>query len=114
MSLFSNLNDIKEFKVIPGYNAKFIHTSNMTFAHWSILAGAVLPEHSHFNEQVANVLEGEFELTVNGQTQVLKPGSIAVIPSNAIHSGRAITDCKILDTFSPTRDDYRERFRQEE
>lgn len=79
----------------------------MTFAFWVIKKGSSLPEHSHVHEQVANMLEGEFELTIDGVTQVLRPGSVASIPSHVRHAGRAITDCRILDVFSPVREDYR-------
>jgi quercetin dioxygenase-like cupin family protein len=53
------------------------------------------------------VIEGKFELTVNGDPQMLDSGFFAVIPSNAIHGGTAITDCKLVDIFSPVREDYR-------
>jgi quercetin dioxygenase-like cupin family protein len=43
---------------------------------------------------------------VNGVTQILGPGSVGIIPPNAVHSGRALTDCRILDVFSPVREDY--------
>jgi len=56
---------------------------------------------------VANIIEGEFELTIDNETKILKPGDVAVIPSNAVHSGKAITDCRILDVFYPVREDYR-------
>ena len=59
------------------------------------------------HEQVVNVLRGEFELTVDGETKHLKPNDVACIPSNAVHSGKAITDCYILDVFYPVREDYR-------
>lgn len=107
---FLNVEKIAAFEVIPGYRARFIHASNMSFAHWEIDAGAQLPEHSHVHEQVAHVMEGEFELTVNGETRTLGAGSVAIIPSRALHSGRAITNCKIVDAFFPVREDYRERF----
>jgi len=35
------------------------------------------------------------------------PGVVYVIPPQARHSGRGITDCRVLDVFSPARDDYR-------
>ena len=79
----------------------------MTFAHWAVKAGAILPEHSHPHEQVANVITGEFELTIDGETVRLGPGGVGIIPSNSVHSGRAITDCHIIDAFHPIREDYR-------
>jgi quercetin dioxygenase-like cupin family protein len=53
------------------------------------------------------VLSGRFELTLGGETRVLAPGLMAVVPSNLPHGGRALTDCQLLDTFSPVREDYR-------
>ena len=53
------------------------------------------------------MIEGQFELTVNDDPQVLDPGRFALIPSEAYHSGVAITDCKLLDIFDPVREDYR-------
>ena len=67
---------------------------------------AQLPAHSHVHEQVAHTFEGYFEITVDGQTQILDPGSVFVIAPNAVHSGKALTDCRILDVFSPVREDY--------
>ena len=78
----------------------------MTLAFWEVKAGSPLPEHAHHHEQVANVLEGEYELTVNGETRRLRAGEAVIIPSNVPHSGIAITDCKLLDVFSPVREDY--------
>ena len=103
----TQLEDIKPREIVPGYVARFVHTENMTFAYWTIEAGASLPSHQHPHEQVANLLEGEFELTLEGQTHILKPGSVLVIPSQASHSGKAVTDCRILDVFHPCREDYK-------
>ena len=104
---FQDLKDIPEREIVTGYKAKFVHTDGMTLAYWEVEAGAALPEHSHPHEQIANVLEGEFELTVAGESRVLTPGQVAVIPSDVPHGGRAITDCRLLDAFQPARDDYR-------
>jgi quercetin dioxygenase-like cupin family protein len=103
---FVNLSEMPAREIFPGFNVRFVHSEFMTFAHWWIKAGALLPEHSHRHEQVVNMLDGLFELTLDGETQQLGPGSVAVIPPNAIHSGKAMTDCRIIDAFFPIREDY--------
>ncbi len=104
---FIDLDPIETKEIVPGYRAAFVHSDTMTLAYWTIEAGAELPEHSHPHEQVSNVLEGTFELTIAGETKRLGPGTIAVIPSNADHAGTAITDCRILDVFHPVREEYK-------
>ncbi len=101
------LATIQPKEIIAGYSARFVHTEGMTFSFLDVKAGAALPEHSHPHEQVAQVIEGEFELTVAGEPIRFGPGTVIVIPSNVRHSGLAITDCKLLDVFTPVRDDYR-------
>ena len=103
---FIKLNHFDQKEIIPGYKVRFVHSENMTFAYWDIKEGAPLPEHSHSHEQVANMIEGEFELTVEGKTEILKPNSVTIIPSNAKHSGKALTNCRIIDVFYPIREDY--------
>ena len=33
--------------------------------------------------------------------------TLAIVPPNVTHSGRAVTECRIIDVFHPVRDDYR-------
>jgi quercetin dioxygenase-like cupin family protein len=103
------INEIPSNPLIAGYEAQFIHTESATFSHVRAVAGAILPLHAHPHIQASYVLEGEFELTVDGEPHNLVPGQVFVIPSNVQHSGRAITDCFILDVFTPVREDYREK-----
>ena len=102
------ISKIEQREIIEGFKARFIHTDNATLAFWEIEKGAILPLHSHFHEQVTQVLEGKFELTVGNETKIYENGFIVVIPSNVIHGGIALTDCKIFDMFSPVREDYKQ------
>lgn len=101
------LSDVNEVEPVSGFRVRFVHSDHMTLAYWNIAAGASLSEHAHPHEQVVNVLEGEFELVLDGESLALTPGRVVVIPSNVPHAGRAITDCRILDAFHPVREDYR-------
>jgi quercetin dioxygenase-like cupin family protein len=102
-----DLATIASKDLVPGYPAKLIHTENMTLSFLEVKAGCTLPEHSHFHEQISIVMEGEFQLTIDGEPIRFGPGKIVLIPSNAKHSGLAITDCKLMDVFNPVREDYR-------
>ena len=104
---FLSLKDIQEREIFPGCKVRFVHARNMTFAYWDLAPDARIPDHSHPHEQVANFFEGQFELTIGGETRHMVPGDVAIIPSNAAHSGRALTACRILDVFYPVREDYR-------
>jgi quercetin dioxygenase-like cupin family protein len=104
---FHDLKTIAEQEIIPGYKARFVHGENITLAFWEVESGAELPEHDHHHEQIANVLEGKFELIVDGNSQILEPGQSVVIPAHVPHAGKAITYCRLFDVFHPSRDDYR-------
>lgn len=99
--------DMERQELIPGAEVGFVHTENMTVAYWDFEADVPVPEHSHAHEQVTNVIEGIFELTVDGETKRLRAGSLALIAPDAVHSGRSITECRIIDVFFPVREDYR-------
>ncbi len=104
---FIELDELENREIFAGGKGKFIHTENMTFAYWDFKAGVAVPEHSHPHEQVVNMIEGELELSIEGVTKSLKPGQVAIVPPQAKHAGRAITDCQIIDVFYPVREAYR-------
>ena len=101
------VEDIESRELIPGTEVRFIHSDRMTVAYWTFEPAVSLPEHSHPHDQVTNIIEGEFELTIEGEAEILTAGDYRVIPPDAVHSGRSITTCRIIDVFSPVRDDYR-------
>ena len=102
-----NLSTIPSKEIMPGYHGKLIHAENMSIAFWEVEKDAQVPEHSHVNEQIMQVLQGQFEFTVNGETQIYGPQDIVIIPPHAPHSGRALTECKLMDVFSPVRSEYK-------
>ncbi len=106
---FVMLDELKQFEPVPGFRGRFVHSDHMTLADWTITAGAALPVHAHPHEQITRVLAGEFAFTLNGETRSMGPGAVVVIPPNATHTGKAITNCRVIDTFYPVREDYRDK-----
>jgi quercetin dioxygenase-like cupin family protein len=106
-SIFRKFNDIETKEIAPGFFSKLIHTSTNTINFIEVKAGWSVPRHQHINEQCAFVLEGTFELTVNDVPQIMEAGMFAILPPDVWHSGLAITDCKLIDIFSPVREDLK-------
>lgn len=104
---FFSFVDITSREIVPGFLGRFVHSDHLTVSYWEVTAGAALPEHAHPHEQVTCVLEGRFEMTVGGETRIVEAGTVAVIPGDVSHSGKALTACRIMDVFYPVREDYR-------
>lgn len=107
MDIFVELDQLKDFNLLPGFKGKLIHTDRQTLAIWKIDKDSILPEHHHVHEQLTIVTKGQLEMTIGGVTQILEPGKVAVIPSNVPHSGKTLTDCEVTDVFSPARTEYK-------
>jgi quercetin dioxygenase-like cupin family protein len=76
----------------------------MTFAYYTVEAGAWIHEHSHPNDEVWNVIDGQLEMTVAGETQIAGPGCAVVVPPGAAHSLKALTAVRAIVVDHPRRD----------
>ncbi|OQD41578.1 cupin [Croceivirga radicis] len=102
-----NLKDITAKEILPGLHGKLIHGDALSWAFWEVEAGAIVPEHHHIHEQIMHVVTGQFEFSLNGESKTYVAGDVVVIPSNVPHGGKAITPCKLMDVFTPVREDYK-------
>jgi len=99
--------DLENQNLIKGALVNFTHSEAMTLAEWKFEANTSLPEHTHPHEQITKIISGEFELIIEKVKYNLKSGSVAIIPSNAVHSAYAVTRCHVIDVFHPVRQDYK-------
>jgi quercetin dioxygenase-like cupin family protein len=88
---------------LPGWRGRYFHSPSMTFAHYEFTRGSSIHEHFHPQEEVYEVIEGELELTIDGVAQIARPGVVAIVPANARHSVRAITDGRLIVVDCPRR-----------
>ena len=104
--MVSKLKNINSNEMIPGFKGKFIHGKEMTLAFWNVKKGSSVPAHNHIHEQTLYVKKGIFELEINNVKKILKENHVCVIPSNVTHSGKALSDCELIDVFCPARTEY--------
>ena len=94
--------------VTEAISRRIITGRGVMLAHIYLQKGAVVPEHSHHNEQLTYLLEGVLRLWVGEEKEefTLRPGEVLYIPSNVPHSAEALEDCLDVDVFSPPRQDW--------
>ena len=93
--------------IFPGITGRYAHSGRLTIGEVELAAGSLVPEHQHPHDQLTYVLTGQAECTAGGESCVLKPGMCALIPGGTPHRVRALTACRVLDVFTPVRDDLR-------
>jgi len=103
---FVDTSSLKVIERLPGWHGRYFHSPSMTFAHYEFTRGASIHEHFHPQEEVYEVTEGELEVTIDGFTQVARAGLVAIVPGNARHSVKALTDGKAIIIDHPLRREF--------
>jgi quercetin dioxygenase-like cupin family protein len=104
---FAHLPSTTPRNLFPGVTGRYAHEARFTVGEIELAAGAMVASHQHPHDQLSYVIAGEVEFTIGGETQVMKAGSVALIPGGTPHGCRAITASRLVDAFTPARDDYR-------
>lgn len=68
--------------------------------------GAVGARHEHPHEQATYCLSGEFAFSVGDMTMTLRPGDTVYIPGSVPHGVTCVAAGRLLDTFTPQREDF--------
>jgi quercetin dioxygenase-like cupin family protein len=55
---------------------------------------------------VYEVIAGELEMFVHDVAQIVRPGIVAIVPSNTRHSVRALTDGRVIIVDHPARPEF--------
>jgi quercetin dioxygenase-like cupin family protein len=98
----------KEF-VIEGIERRIITGDRMMLTHVYLKRGAVVPLHSHENEQLTYILEGVLRFWIGDEESEpvdVRAGEVLHIPSNVPHKAEALEDTLDMDVFSPPRQDW--------
>src|SRR5437660_1144658 len=94
-------------EICPGIRRRtHAHGPTMYQMVAELAAGSHMPEHTHSQEQIVHILSGRMKLIVNGVPHELRTGDSFYLASNIPHGVETIEDTRVLDTFSPPRDEY--------
>lgn len=95
-------------EVVDGVHlASLAQTTHMNVQHFRIEPGATVPAHTHSNDQVGYLYQGELVFTVDDEEQIIAAGDSYAIPGNERHAAenRGVEPAIGIDVFSPPRTD---------
>src|SRR5262245_47871483 len=102
-------NDMPKERVTETIDRRLVTGERLMLAHVYLAKGAIVPQHSHENEQITYILEGALRFWIGSdRSQVidLRAGEVLHIPSNLPHEAEALEDTLDVDVFSPPRQDW--------
>lgn len=107
-SYFCDLENRPFKEVAPGVAIQTYWQSEMLLSVVELEPHAVVPLHSHPHEQAGTVIWGEMELTIAGETRLLKAGDCYLIPGDVEHTATAGEQpVRVIDVFAPVREEYK-------
>jgi quercetin dioxygenase-like cupin family protein len=99
-------NEIPVEWMSPLISRQVLNGGAITIARLVLKKGAVVPLHSHVNEQVSTIDTGSLRFVVDGTEVIINAGETLVIPPNLPHMAEAHEDCTATDVFTPLREDW--------
>ena len=101
-----NWTEIPEEILNERVGRKMVNTEALTIARIRLSRGAIVPLHSHVNEQVSMVESGVLRFEMGGTEHILRAGDVLAIPPNLPHLVEALEDSTAIDVFTPRREDW--------
>lgn len=100
--------DESEWTATPDGNRRrvVLHTPELMLVEFAFEKGGVGAVHSHPHVQSSYVAEGIFEVTIDGKVEIIRQGGAFIVPSNLVHGVKALEKGRLVDTFTPQRDDF--------
>jgi quercetin dioxygenase-like cupin family protein len=107
MSAFHDLGESNALQIWDGVHGRVVEGERITLVLVELDPDAVVPTHSHPNEQLGILFEGSAEFTVGDERRTVEPGGSWRILGGVPHEVRAGPEGAVLiESFSPIRDDW--------
>jgi quercetin dioxygenase-like cupin family protein len=98
---------LEAIELFVGVVGRVVTGERSTLAVVELDPNAVVPEHSHDNEQLGVLVAGSMTFRVGDETRELGPGGTWRIPSNTPHDVTAGPDGAVaVESFVPARTDW--------
>ena len=108
---FIKEEELPKLELFPKAFSGIVAGEGIMLSFLDLEAGCTIPEHSHPHEQAGLVLQGSFRFRIGSEERLTGPGDAFIVPPDVAHSGEVVEGpVKIVDIFSPPREDYLEKY----
>jgi len=108
---FVKAEELPRMELFPGAYSGLVAGRQLMLSFLEMETGSRVPEHSHPHEQAGLMIAGVLRFRIGGEERVLVPGDAFLVPPDMAHSGEVLEGpAKVLDIFSPPREDYIEKY----
>lgn len=109
--IFASQANMAALSTAPGVELRPIFGQTLLTCWITMEPGAGVPSHAHVNEQSGVVIGGSITITVNGENRVLTSGEAYLVAPNVVHEAVAGPDgARLVESFTPVREDFREQW----
>ena len=107
MGAFAHARTIPPQRIWDGVTSRAVHGAEVTLSLIELAPGAIVPEHSHANEQVGILIQGSLSFRIGEERGEVEPGGTWCILAHVPHSVSAgPAGAVVAEVFSPPRRDW--------
>ena len=108
---FVRADELPKMQLFPGALSGLVAGQQLMLSFLEMETGSQVPEHSHPHEQAGLMLQGKLRFRIGDEERVMVPGDAFLVPPDMVHSGEVLEGpARVMDIFSPPREDYIEKY----
>jgi quercetin dioxygenase-like cupin family protein len=109
VTTFADAHAIPPQRIWDGIVGRSVQGEQSTLALLELAPDAIVPEHSHPNEQLGICIEGSLTFTIGGETREVGPGGtwriLGTVPHSVVTGPEGAV---VVEVFAPARHDWLE------
>jgi len=108
MRQITTWDEFPTVEYVPGVFRQAVSGEKVMLTRIVYRGEVTVAEHSHPAEQLMLIVEGRLWAKVGDETSEVGPGSLLIIPSDAVHAFRKLSDEDVVfyEAFAPIRLEY--------
>ena len=100
-------NESEWDQIAEGVRRKILaYEKDLMLVVFEFKKGSIGSLHHHPHKQVGYLVNGSFEVTINGEKKILKTGDSYLTLPDIEHGVIALEDSVLIDVFTPHREDF--------